>query len=98
MSTPKFLNVSGSTFYSELKKRVSDYFTQTRIPATGNFGLYFKAVLFWVTYVALYFHVVFYTPPTGIAILECFLMGGLTAAIGFNVMHDANGLFRRYQR
>ena len=88
MSTPKFLNVSGSTFYSELKKRVSDYFTQSRIPATGNFGLYFKAVLFWVSYVALYFHVVFYTPPTGIAILECFLMGGLTAAIGFNVMHD----------
>jgi linoleoyl-CoA desaturase len=88
MVTPKFLNVKGSTFHQELKRRVSNYFTETKKPSTGNFGLYFKAVLFWVVYIALYVNVVFYTPAAWLAIIECFCMGGLTAAIGFNVMHD----------
>jgi linoleoyl-CoA desaturase len=88
MATPKFLNVSGTTFHQELKRRVNEYFTKSQKPATGNFGLYFKAVLFWASYVFLYVNVVFFNPPTWVAIIECFLMGGLTAAIGFNVMHD----------
>ena len=88
MATPKFANVNGSSFYQELKGRVSNYFTEAKKPATGNFGLYFKAVLFWVSYVALYVHLVFFPHPTWLAIIECFFMGGLTAAIGFNVMHD----------
>ena len=57
MATPKFLNVAGSTFHQELKKRVNDYFTAAKKPATGNFGLYFKAILFWASYVFLYVHV-----------------------------------------
>jgi len=88
MATPKFLNVQGSTFHQELKRRVNNYFAESNKPPTGNFGLYFKAILFWTCYVALYVHVVFYTPPYWVAILECLVMGGLTAAIGFNVMHD----------
>ncbi|CAN5769668.1 acyl-CoA desaturase [soil metagenome] len=88
MATPKFANVQGSNFHQELKKRVQDYFAEAKLPATGNFGLYFKAILFWTLYVALYVHVVFFTPPNWIALLECLAMGGLTAAIGFNVMHD----------
>lgn len=88
MATPKFLNVNGSNFHQELKKRVANYFTENKKQAHGNFGLYFKAVLFWTVYVALYVHVLFFTPNYWVAILECFVMGGLTAAIGFNVMHD----------
>jgi len=88
MVTPKFLNVNGSTFHQELKRRVNNYFVETKKNATGNFGLYFKAVLFWACYVALYIHVVFFTPPVLFGIFECLVMGGLTAAIGFNVMHD----------
>ena len=34
------------------------------------------------------FMLLFFTPVTWVAILECVLMGGFTAAIGFNVMHD----------
>jgi linoleoyl-CoA desaturase len=88
MTTPKFLNAKGSTFHAELKKRVGNYFAETKIPATGDFSLYFKAVLFWTLYVALYVHLVFFTPNYWLAIVECLFMGGLTAAIGFNVMHD----------
>lgn len=88
MATPKFMNVQGSAFYSELKNRVNKYFDESKKSMTGNFGLYFKAVLFWVSYVAIYVHVVFFYPPVWLGLIECLLMGGLTAAIGFNVMHD----------
>jgi linoleoyl-CoA desaturase len=86
--TPKFRNMQGSNFHQELKKRVNNYFTENNKKSTGDFSLYFKAVLFWSCYVALYVHVVFYTPVAWVALIECLLMGGLTAAIGFNVMHD----------
>jgi linoleoyl-CoA desaturase len=88
MQTPKFLNVKGSTFHQELKQRVNNYFAEAKKPSTGNVGLYFKAILFWTLYVGLYIHVLFFTPHIALAIIECVVMGGLTAAIGFNVMHD----------
>ena len=88
MVTPKFANINGSNFHQELKRRVQNYFSEAKIPATGNFSLHFKAILLWTCYIALYVHVVFFTPQTWIAMAECLLMGGLTAAIGFNVMHD----------
>src|SRR5690348_17742587 len=44
------------------------------------------------------FHLVFFTPGTWIAIPECIFFGLLTAAIGFNVMHDgAHGSFSKYK-
>ncbi len=86
--TPKFLNVKGSTFHQTLKQRVSAYFDESGLKSTGDFSLYFKAVLFWVLYIALYVHVVFFTPNLWIAWAETLVMGGLTAGIGFNVMHD----------
>ncbi len=86
--TPKFKNVSGTNFHKELKRRVNNYFIENNKKSTGNFSLYFKAILFWVLYVALYVHVVFFTPDAWLALTECLLMGGLTAGIGFNVMHD----------
>ena len=88
MSTPKFKNTKGSTFHQELKKRVQNYFTENNIKQTGNFSLYFKAILLWSSYIFLYVHLVFFTPVLWMATIECILMGGLTAAIGFNVMHD----------
>ncbi len=88
MATPKFLNIDGSNFHQELKRRVNNYFIESKKPSTGNFSLYFKAGLLWTCYIALYVHVVFFPPVAWIGIVECLIMGGLTAAIGFNVMHD----------
>ncbi|MFT3907844.1 MAG: acyl-CoA desaturase [Ferruginibacter sp.] len=88
MATPKFMNLQGSTFHQELKRRVNNYFVENKKASTGNFSLYFKAVLLWTLYIALYVHVVFFPPIAWIGIIECLIMGGLTAAIGFNVMHD----------
>ncbi len=87
-TTPKFRNAQHSSFYHELKIRVNEYFEKNHKKPTGNFSLHFKAILLWTLYVALYVHVVFFAPLNWSALLECLLMGGLTAAIGFNVMHD----------
>jgi linoleoyl-CoA desaturase len=93
MSTPKF-NTPAISVYSELKTRVNDYFKTTGLPRTGDFGLYAKAVLLIVAYIATYIQLVFFTPSVWAAIPECMLLGLLTAAIGFNVMHDgAHGSF-----
>jgi len=89
MTTPKFIN-NRSAFHQELKKRVQQYFDDHKKPLTGNFKLYFKAILLCASYFAICIHVIFFTPPVLWAILECVLLGILTAAIGFNVMHDGS--------
>ena len=43
MATPKFSNVEGSNFYQEHKKRVANYFDESKTPAHGDIRLYFKA-------------------------------------------------------
>jgi linoleoyl-CoA desaturase len=97
MSSPKF-SPDKNSFYSELKKRISVYFKEAGKRSTGNFSLYFKAILIVLSFLTVYVHLVFFTPVTWLAIIECIVLGGLTAAIGFNVMHDGmHGSFSRFK-
>lgn len=93
MNTPKF---GAPSLHTVLKKKVNEYFEQTKVKPTGNTRLYLKCAILLVGYAGLYTHLVFFTPPVAIALLECVLLGLLTAFIGFNVMHDgAHGSFSR---
>ena len=95
MSTPKFIQ-GKDDFHVQLKERVNKYFTNNNRSTTGNFQLLFKAALLSLGYILIYVHLVFFTPNVWIAIPECILFGCLTAAIGFNVMHDgAHGSFSK---
>lgn len=97
MTIPKFSNVPHS-FHSELKRRISDYFEQVGKSTTGNYSLFIKAIVLVVSFLFIYVHLVFFTPAPWLAIIESIALGGLTAAIGFNVMHDgAHGSFSRYK-
>lgn len=97
MAHPKFIQGKGE-FHIELKKRVNQYFIDRKKPMTGNNMLLLKAVLFCLGYILMYVHLVFFTPIVWVAIPECVLFGCLTAAIGFNVMHDgAHGSFSKYK-
>ena len=97
MTIPKFANVPHS-FHSELKKRISAYFEEVGKSTTGNYSLFIKAIILVISFLFIYIHLIFFTPVTWVAILECVALGGLTAAIGFNVMHDgAHGSFSRYK-
>jgi linoleoyl-CoA desaturase len=99
MSLPKFLGkpfyvphqerpLLSSSFHAELKQRINSYFENRQLKSTGNWRLYLKALVLLAGYVALYVHLVFFTPSTAWAIAECLILGGLTAAVGFNIMHD----------
>lgn len=95
MSLPKFAKPVNS-FHIELKNRVHQYFEKEGISTTGNFNLYSKAIILHTILIAIYVHLVFYTPVVWLALLECALMGAAIASIGFNVMHDgAHGSFSR---
>jgi linoleoyl-CoA desaturase len=87
MQMPKFSS-SPQNFHSDLKKRINSYFEQLGKATTGNFSLYLKAFILGVSFIGLYVHLVFYTPPAILAIFECILLGCVISAIGFNVMHD----------
>ncbi|HMN89944.1 MAG TPA: acyl-CoA desaturase [Saprospiraceae bacterium] len=97
MTAPKFL-AHANSFHAELRKRINDYFVEVGKAKTGNYELFVKAIILVVSFVCIYIHLVFFTPPYWLALLECVVLGGLTAAIGFNVMHDgAHGSFSRYK-
>ena len=97
MTTPKFLQPN-LTFTHELKNRVNEYFEKNNIAKTGNFKLYSKAIILIVLLLAVYIHVVFFTPGVVWALLESVALGFLAAAIGFNVMHDgSHGSFSKYR-
>jgi linoleoyl-CoA desaturase len=97
MATPKFSNVPHS-FHAELKRRITQYFDEVGKSTTGNYSLFIKAVILMVSFVFVYIHLVFFTPAAFWAILESIVLGGIVAAIGFNVMHDgAHGSFSKYK-
>ena len=97
MNIPKFSNIQHS-FHTELKEKISDYFKEVGRSTTGNYQLFIKAVILMVSFALVYIHLVFFTPPVLWQIFESILLGGLVAAIGFNVMHDgAHGSFSKYK-
>ena len=97
MAAPKFASSKSQSFHTELKNRITQYFQEVGKSATGNFQLFLKAIILVCSFSAVYIHLVFYTPSTVFALIECLLLGGLTASIGFNVMHDgAHGSFSKY--
>lgn len=96
MQTPKFSNVPTS-FYVELKKRTAQYFDATGKDTTGGFKIFIKALLLVLAANYICIQLIFFTPSTIPAILLSVALGCVTAAIGFNVMHDgAHGSFSKY--
>jgi len=98
MAAPKFA-LQRSSFHAELKKRINQYFQEEGIATTGNYKLFSKALILWSSLVLVYVHLVFFTPVAWLALAECLLLGGLTASIGFNVMHDgSHGSFSKLKK
>lgn len=89
ISLPKFPVVKDS-LHAELRKRVNRYFEENSIKQTGNSKLFSKAVLLVGAFILVYVHLVFIQPVWYWGIIESILLGGLVAAIGFNVMHDGS--------
>ena len=88
MATPKFSPAATQSFHAELKRRINTYFADKGKSFTGGTRIFTKALVLFSAFVALYIHLVFFTPAVWLAILECVLLGFVTASIGFNIMHD----------
>ena len=86
---PKFPVVKES-LHAELRRRVNQYFKDNNIDPTGDSRLFFKAILLVLVFGALYTHLIFVQPVWYVSLIECFALGGVIAAIGFNVMHDGS--------
>lgn len=98
MHPPKF-PVPTPSIYSILKEKVNQYFRQQNISTTGNTKLYIKSAVLLVAFFSVYIHLLFFTPASWLAIIECVLLGLFTASIGFNIMHDgAHGSYSRSQK
>lgn len=90
MAVVRFNN-KNAEFFTTLRKRVDEYFKQTKTPITGNFKLYLKTIILFATLIANYIVLVFFTPEQlWLNIILCAIMGVNFAAIGFNVMHDGS--------
>ena len=70
ITKPSLNDAMTQSFHAELKKRITDYFESHQLKSTGNWKLYTKALILLVSYVAVYSHLVFFTPPTFWAILN----------------------------
>lgn len=97
MQVPRF--TASPNFYNDLKSRVNQYFVETNQSPTGNWRLYTKATILTAAMIILYVVLVFFTPSTPWAIALCVVAGFVTAAHGFNVMHDGcHGSFSKSKK
>lgn len=97
MQIPKFAH-SGHSFHVELKRRINDYFAHTGKATTGGGRLFGKALFLVLAFTYTYIQLVFFTPGPLLGMMLSIILGALTAAIGFNVMHDGgHGSFSKHQ-
>lgn len=93
MSNPTVIrfNNSNREFYTELKKKVDNYFKENKISKNGNLNMYLKTAFMFAAYLVPYFLLVFNVFDSKLIwLLLSVIMGFSMAGIGLCVMHDAN--------
>lgn len=95
MSAPKFKVPGKNSLRRELRKRTNEYFKSSGQGPTGNSELFIKAAIIAVSFILIYVHLVFFnTGNVFLNVTLCITLGFLSAAVGFNIMHDgAHGSF-----
>jgi|688.fasta_scaffold287128_2 linoleoyl-CoA desaturase len=88
MSKLTFLN-NPRPFKNLLDERIENYFSSNHIAQRGNWQLYSKTIILFVSLFSVYGVILSIQPPTWISLVLCALLGFIQATIGFNVMHDA---------
>jgi len=84
-------NNANRHFYTEVKKRVDQYFKEHNISKNGNLNMYTKTVIMFCAYLIPYFLLLFNVFDSRLVwFLLSVLMGLGMSGIGLCVMHDAN--------
>lgn len=85
----KFINKDNSIFFSTLRKRVNQYFTDNDISRYGNNEIVIKSVTLIGLYLAAYICILTLPLAAYFMIPFALIMGITKAGIGMTVMHDA---------
>jgi linoleoyl-CoA desaturase len=84
-------NNTNRQFYTELKKRVDQYFKEKQLSKNGNLNMYAKTVFMFAAYLVPYFLIISGVFESRLVwLLLSVLMGLGMAGVGLCVMHDAN--------
>jgi linoleoyl-CoA desaturase len=77
-----------TTFQTELRRRVDEFFQTTGRPKRGGWRMYLKTAIIFACFVASYVLLVFVARNLWQGLLLGLVLGLATAGIGFNVQHD----------
>jgi linoleoyl-CoA desaturase len=89
-SLPKFSNKDPKNFFKVLNIRVNDYFKKNKTNKKGNWRLYYKAIILFLTFLLPYFIIMYFQPNQWVSLLLITLTGIGMAGVGMNIMHDGN--------
>jgi linoleoyl-CoA desaturase len=78
-----------TSFFSELKSDIDQFFIEKKISSKGNLQLYLKTFLLITAAIGLYITLLTTDLASAYKLLFSGLLGFTLACIGFNVMHDA---------
>lgn len=84
---PKF-PAAKESLHVEMKRRVQEYFQNTKTEQHGSNKILSKAIIIMVAFVAVYLFLLIASYPWYIGVLGAVVLGLLVALIGFNIMHD----------
>lgn len=79
---------SDSSFFTELKAKVNQYFASNNLKTSGTCQLYVKSIVLFALATTCYLSLLLLSLPAWGSLIICTFLGMLLAAIGFNVMHD----------
>lgn len=85
----KFTNLNKSTFYATLRQRVDTHFEEQNLSIHANGAMWFKAIFFLGTFIALYFMILLGDFSPMLKLGMAILLGVFGAFVGFNICHDA---------
>ena len=88
--TLTFSRKDSAKFFRTLNKRVNQYFKENNLKKTGNWKLYFKALIMFSLLFGPLAILLIYDLPTYLQITCMMIIGVGMAGVGMNVMHDAN--------
>jgi len=88
-SKVKFINVNKSEFFSTVKQRINDYFTETGKSRHANSFMVFKTILFLGTVTASYLLLIFGQFDRPVIFLLWTILGVSIAFSAVNICHDA---------
>ncbi len=88
MAKVTFIN-NPHPFKTLLDQRIDSYFETNQIAQRGNWKLYSKTAILFLSLSAVYAAILSNQPATWTSLLLCALLGFIQSTIGFNVMHDA---------